>query len=428
MRTRIARNLSWLVAGRAFRAVVSLSVGVLVARYLGPEGFGLLSFALAFVFFFGFLVDLGLRQVLVRELTRNAGEADEILGTAFLMKLFGGLSGFALLWITVVLAEPLGPGNNALFLVIGASLGFQSLQVINSYFQSRVLSGYVVTAQSAALLVSSLLKVLFVVQGRDVVWFALAGTVDVALYAMFLLLAFRKVGGRVSTWRPNFRRARALFAYAWPLLVTALLVAVHHRIDQLMIGALLNSSEVGFYSVAVKVSEFWYFIPTMIATSVTPYLVQLREQDTNAYRRRLVQLYSAMFWGSALLGLVVWLYGEPVLVLVFGEAYRPAYAALVINIWAGIFVAQGVARNVWVVTENLQKYRLYNNVFAVVVNILGNLLLIPRMGIAGAALATLASQGLSLWVFSLTFKPFRQSTLDLIRSINPFALKFRRAG
>jgi len=96
--------------------------------------------------------------------------------------------------------------------------------------------------------------------------------------------------------------------------------------------------------------------------------------------------------------------------------------ALVFNIWNGIFISQGVARGIWMISENLQIYRLYSNIIAVVLNISVNLLLIPKYGIVGAAMATLMTQALGTWVVSLFWKPLRDSTLDMIRSVNPLYL------
>jgi len=427
MRERILKNISWLFADRMFRVAGGLVVGVLVARYLGPAGFGLLSFAAAFVYFFSFLTGLGMEQVMVRELTRAPERLDGLLGAAFFLKLAGAGLALTLLTIAVLVFEPAGPENNLLFLMIGLGFLFQSLEVVDFHFQSKVFSRPVVLARNIAFIVSGLLKILFILVSLDVFWFAVAGTVEAALGSVFMVLAFHRHGQRVTAWRPDWGFARKLLKDCWPLALSTLLITIHMRVDQVMIGGMLGTADVGLYSVAVRLAEFWYFIPALLISSLMPYFVGLRERNSQAYRAQLCRLYSAMFWGGAAVGVLATLFGEWLILLLFGEVYGPAYQALVINVWAGIFVAQGMARGIWLIGENLQKYRLWNNIFAVSLNVAGNVVLIPRMGISGAALSTLLSQGLTLWVFSLVWPPLRDSTLDLLRSTNPRCLLRGRA-
>ena len=139
----------------------------------------------------------------------------------------------------------------------------------------------------------------------------------------------------------------------------------------------------------------------------------------------LIQFYSLMFWMGVFVGLVVMLFGESIISLLFGEIYTDAYMALVFNIWNGIFISQAIARGIWMISENLQIYRLYSNIIVAVLNITINILLIPMYGIAGAAIATLITQFMGTWVISLFWKPLRQSSYDMIKSINPiYLIKF----
>ena len=153
-----------------------------------------------------------------------------------------------------------------------------------------------------------------------------------------------------------------------------------------------------------------------------PYFVSLRELDNKRYYERLTQLYSLMFWLGLIVGIAALFFGEFIIKLLFGPIYIGSYNALVFNIWNGIFISQAIARGIWLINENLQKYRLYNNVIAVVLNISLNILLIPRYGIAGAAATTLFTQGLGTWLIPFLWKPMRESNKAMIRSINPYYL------
>jgi len=220
--------------------------------------------------------------------------------------------------------------------------------------------------------------------------------------------------------------AKKLLIDCWPLAISVFLISIHMRIDQVMIGNMLSAEQVGIYSVAVRLSEFWIFIPAIIVSTLMPYFVRLRDIDNDLYHARLMQLYSFMFWMGFSIGIVTIVFGYEIIDLLFGEVYTAAYAALVFNIWDGIFVSLALARGIWMISENLQKYRLYNNIIIVTINVIANYFLIPEFGISGAAIATLMTQVLGVWVISFLWKPLRESTWDTIRAINPVYLKSAR--
>jgi O-antigen/teichoic acid export membrane protein len=198
-----------------------------------------------------------------------------------------------------------------------------------------------------------------------------------------------------------------------------LLIVIHTRIDQVMIGQMLNEVQVGLYSAAIRISEAWLFVPGLVVQTAMPYFVQLREQNPGRYRQRLMQVYSVMFWTGVAAGITATLLGRPAIALLFGKAYSGAYGPLVFTIWTGIFIAQAIARGIWMVSENLQRYRLFNNLVAVPINVGLNLVWIPEYGITGAAMASLVSVSVGTWIVPLFFSPLRQSNLDMMRSVNP---------
>ena len=407
---------------KIFRVLGTLIIGVWVARYLGPERFGLLNYAIAFVAFFAFLPDLGLGQIIVRELKKNKDRQGALLGTAFWLKLIGGLLALLLISTIVFIAKPSDVRGGFIILVIAGGLLFQSLDVVDYFFQSRVLSKYVVISRDCAFLLTSLFKIFLILSQFSVIWFAAAGALDLMLAAFFLALTYRRRGFVLGDWRFERGLAVQLLKYSWPLMLSGFLISIHMRVDQVMLGHMLGNNAVGIYSVAVKLSEFWYFMPTLIVSSLMPYFIGLRETNVKLYNHQLNRLYSLMFWMGIAVGFIALAGGQFIIDLAFGTAYAESYQALIYNIWAGVFVAQAVTRGIWLISENLQKYRLVNNLLAVLVNITGNIRLVPRYGIAGAAISTLVTQFLGTWVFGMLWKPLRHSTLNLMKSANPMLI------
>ncbi len=414
-------NISWLFFDKIIRILGGLFVGIWVARYLGPNDFGILNYSLAYTALFILFGTLGLDQIVVRELAKFPGETNKLLGTAFVLKLAGAVIAITAVFFSLYFVETDSLTKTIIFIV---SLQFvaQSLDVVDFFYQSKVLSKYVVIARNSAFLISSLLKIYFIVNRYSVVYFAIANCLDFFIASFLLLTIYKNTGNRISQWRFDTETAKRYLLFGWPLAVSTFLISVHMKIDQVMIGKMLNNEQVGVYSVAVGLAEAWYFIPSIIVSTFMPYFVELRENNIELYYFRLSQLYSFMFWMGVVVGLFVTFCGKDIIRYLYGSNYAGAYGALIFNIWNGIFVSQALARGIWMISENLQQFRLYNNCIIVIFNIIANITLIPLLGISGSAIATLLTQFMGTWIISLFWRPIRSSTFAMIRSVNPMYL------
>lgn len=415
-------NFNWLALDRIIRIVGGLFVGVWVARYLGPERFGLLGYATALVSFLSFLSTLGLNSILVRELTSRSASEEELLGTAFYLKLYGAIAAIILGSAMITIISPQDNTIRLIVLLMLVGYAFQSMDVVDYYYQAKVISRYAVAARALAFILTSGIKIYFIFLQMDVIWFGLAYLVELILTAIFLYLTYRFLDYPILKWRFNYKLAKAMLSSSWPLMISSLFITMYIKIDQVMIEHYLDLHNVGLFSASVRLSEVWYFIPAVIVNTLTPYFVGLRDRNRDLYILRLRQLYTFMFWIGVCVGLFTTLYGQQIVTLIFGSEYKDSYQALSINIWAGIFVSISFASSLWMLTENLTIYSLYGTGFSLIVNILANFILIPEYGIAGAAFATFLTQLLGVWAFPLLFVKLRSFTLLSITSIIPVHL------
>lgn len=416
------KNVIWLFFERGVYILGGLFIGIWVARYLGPSDYGLLNYAIAFSAIFGFLSKLGLDRIAVRELTRKPEKKDEIIGTIFFMKLAGGALAVGLIFFIILATKFDEKMLIITTFLVSLSHVVQSLDVIDYYYQSKVLSKYVVIARNSGYLVSILLQIFFILGGYPVEYFGLAFFLNFAMASFFMLLIYLKTDGHILKWKFRLARAKRLIADSWPLMISGFLIIIQMRIDQLMVDHFLGFAQLGIYSVAVRMVELWYMVPTVLASTLMPYFVKIRERDNGLYRGRMRQFFSIMFWMGALVGAGTILFGQQVIDILYGAEYHDAYKALVFNVWSLIFVSQAYASGIYLIAENIQKYRLYISVFAVALNISLNLIFIQFYGISGAALATFCTQFLVTWIISLLFKPLRMITFDMIKSANPVYL------
>lgn len=421
----IYNNLSWLFLDKFIHLLIGLIVTVWVARYLGPQNYGILNYAIAYTSFFSIFVKLGLDKIIVREVVRSPEKLNVYLGTGFILKLVGGILSTILILISFLLIDLDATVKWTIFLI---SFGFifQSFDIIDFYYQAYTLSKYVVIARNISFILCNLIKIYFIMSGFNVLFFAFIASFEIFLSSVFLVVVFKLLGNNLFLWRFDKQIIGTMLMDSWPLAVNMFLVSIHVRIDQAMVKSFLDLGQLGIFSVAVKIAEYWYFIPAILVQTLMPYFVELRQVNYVLYEQRLMQLYSIMFWAGSAVGVFIIVFGDQLILLLFGKEYISAYQALVYSIWKGIFVSQALARGIWIINENVQFYRLLVNGLAVVTNILLNIILIPKMGISGAGLSSLISIGISTWVYSYFITPLKQSTVAMIKSISPVFLLRRK--
>ena len=411
-------NTSWLMVEKVLRLVVGLFIGVYVARYLGPSRFGLLSFSMSFVALFGTFAKLGLDGIVVRNAVQSPETRDELLGTAFGLRIFGGVALLALVFGAVQLTDS-EPVTRLLIMIIAAGYVLQAFQVIEFYFQSQVLARLISIAGITGLIFSSVFKLFLVLSGASLVWFAWAVIVENGIRGVVLIVLHSR---RNSFWHWQFRieQARGLIRDAWPLILSGLVIAVYMRVDQVMIKAMLDDAAVGYYAAAVKLSEAWYFVPMAITQSLFPAILNAKKSSEALYYKRLQNLYDLMVWLGIAVALPMTFLSGWLVVALFGAEYSEAGYVLAIHIWAGLFVAMGVASSRWLIVENLQIISAVNTTIGAVLNIFLNYYLLPIFGAAGAAYATILSYSIAAYLALALHPKSRVNFFLLTKSLNFF--------
>lgn len=396
--------------------VISLVVGVLTARYLGPSNYGLLHYAAAYTAFFMSFCTLGINSVLVKEFIEHPQEEGKIIGSSLLMQAISSLCSAA---VIVCLVCVLDAGERTTIVVTAlCSLGllFQIFETLNYWFQSRLQSKVTAMVTLAAYLITSLYKVLLLILQKSVVWFAFATVLDYILVGVFLLWCYRKHGGS----RLSFSGAvsRRILRQSLHFILPSVMVSVYGYVDKFMLKHMLSETEVGYYATAAAVCGMWTFVLTAIIDSMYPSIMKGHQEDRVRYETRNRQLYAIVFYLAMGVSLVFCLVGEWVILLLYGEAYLPAAAPLKVITWYTAFSYLGVARNAWIVCEGKQKYLKYIYVTAAVSNVFLNLWFIPRWGTTGAAAASVITQMLTTMVVPFFIRELRRNSVLMVEGVS----------
>lgn len=417
---KVLENMGWLFFDKLFRMGVGLFVGVWVARYLGPENFGTLGYAQAFVALFATFASLGLDNIVVRDIVNEPGCRDETLGTAYTLRLLGGVFTTVVCLTVIYLIRP---GDALTFYLVGIiAVGtiFQSFNVIDFWFSSQVESKYTVYAQNTAFIIISIVKVLLILNKAPLIAFAWAALSEIVIGSLGLIIFYRFNGYSMRKWYASSSRARELLIQSWPLMLSGLAIMIYMKIDQVMLGQMLGEFSVGIYTAAVKLSEVWYFIPTAIVASVTPAIYSAKKISETLYYQRLQKLFNIIVVIAYGVALTMTFFSGWLIHLLFGNEYISAGPVLAIHIWSAVFVFIGVARNVFIISEGLMKFSFVTTIIGAIVNIAANILLIPLYGPLGAAVATLVSYVIASYFggffYSKTFRITVMITYSLLLS------------
>ena len=397
-------NTSWLFFERFIRLSISFIVSIFVVRYLGPKDFGLYSYVLSFAMLFAAFSSLGLESISTRETVKYPERRDEINGTVFFLRLAGGIIAIIVIGVTLAIIHE-ETYTSILILIFSASFIFQSFTAIEYYFRGMVKAKYNAYALSASVILSSALKILFIIQKASLLYFVIAAAAEYVFLAAGLVIVYRQNNLSIFSWKYSKVLASSLLKDSWPLALSGIVVMIYMRIDQVMIKNLLGDEAVGYYSAAVRISEAWYFIPVTLCNAIFPAIVNAKNISEEFYNNRMQKLYDLLTWLAIAIAVLVTFFSSQIINLLFGKEFSSASPVLTIYIWAGVAVFLGVASSQYLINENMTKLSFVRSFAGMIINVVLNYIFIPLYGIVGSAVATLIS-----YTFAVLFIGFFPAT------------------
>lgn len=388
IKNKIFRNLYWAVLGKVVTLLGSLLVGIMVARYLGPEQYGLMNYVISYVSLFQIFASFGLDNIEIRELSKSNADKSVILGTAFRIRFVLALITVVLIVVTAAIFE----ADHFTFLMIALyslSVILNRFAIIRNYFTSIVWNEYIVKTEITRTVLGAVIKIVLLLLNAPLWMFIAAMVFDVFLLSMGYVMSYCTKIGPMSLWSFDRDLAKYLLKQSFPMLLSGAAIVVYQRIDQVMIGNMMNKYYVGQFSVAVRLSEVLLFVPTILSQTITPILVRFFEKDKEEYIQKAQQFMNITVWSCVFISFLLSFTAYWVVKFTFGIEYISAVSALQIMSYKCIFMALFVVSGQMIIIQGLQRYAVLRNVLGAVVCITLNLVLIPEYGINGASFAAL---------------------------------------
>ena len=417
MKNSIFKNAGWIIGCKIIQSILNLIIGLITARYLGPSNYGIISYVSSVVAFAVPIMQLGLKDTLVKEFVKTPDREGVILGTSLVLNIISSV--FCMVGsVAFVMTTNAGETETILVCILYSfTLLFNATEMTQYWFQAKLLSKYPSVAALISYIVVSLYKIYLLVTQKSVIWFAFSNVIDYLLISIVLMVIYKKVGGqRLSI---DWRIGKELFFRSKYYILPSLMVMVFQHTDRIMIKLMVGEAETGFYSAAITCIGITGFVFTAVIDSARPAILEEKERSQESYEKRLIQLYSIITCMSLAQSIGMTLFAKPLVFLLYGADYSKTASILAVAVWYITFGHYGSVRNIWILAESKQKYLTGINVVGAIVNIILNFCLIPILGAKGAAVASVVTQFFTNVIIGFIFKPIRRNNYLMIKSLNP---------
>lgn len=408
-------NTSWLIFGRVAQMFISFVISMITARYLGPSNYGIINYVNSYISFFTAICNLGLNSVILKELVDRPDSQGETMGTVIGMRIISSIISI----ISILAFIGIMFKNDSLYLTVALLqsliLFFNSFEMIEYWYQSKLLSKRSAIIGIIAYVCMSVYRVIILVLQKDVKWFAFATTLDNAVVALLLTISYFKDGGEKLVF--NKALAKDILSRSHHFMWSSLMVAAYSEMNKILLGSLIDDASVGYYSAAYSLCNTWPFILKAVIDSAKPIIVEYHKTNYEMYIKRLKQLYATIFYMGAGVALIFTIFSPLIINILYGKDYLQSIMPLRIISWYTSFSYLGVARSTWMICEGKQKYEKVLATCGAISNLVLDIAFIPTLGAVGASIATLLTQVLTNFLIPLLFKETRPNSILIWQAI-----------
>jgi O-antigen/teichoic acid export membrane protein len=252
--------------------------------------------------------------------------------------------------------------------------------------------------------ISSTIKIMIILSGKGIIWFIFSFVLDYIIGTILYTVNYYRSSLSIFRWKFNKNIAKEFLSSSYLLIIAGMTGFLLMRIDQVMIKHFLDESAVGIYAAAVRIAEIWYFIPSIVIASVFPAIINSKETNQITYKNRVRKMYWFLFLSGLTISIVISLFSPLIIKMFFGHQYINSALILQIYTWSniGLFLMLGI--NKFFISENKLGLIFIYSLLAVVLNIILNIIMIPTIGLSGAAWATFISYSVGPIIFLISRK------------------------
>jgi O-antigen/teichoic acid export membrane protein len=420
----IAKNSSVLLISQVLSYILTFFATIYIARYLGTDGFGILSFALAFTGMVSIFADMGLNTLVVREVARNKSSTDQFLTNVLVIKTI--LAVFTVLIVILVINALNYPPETVLVVyLLALSIILNSVYgVFNAIFQAHEKMEYQAVGQiiNSATLFAIVLMAIYL--NLSVVAFAFNYLVTSAVVLVYSVIIFLwkfywpKFRVDISFWKPALQEA-------WPYGLIGIFSMVYVWIDSFFLSFFQGNEAVGIYNAAYRLVLVFLFIPTVFNLSIFPVMSQFYINSQNSLRMTVGKYFDFMVLIGTPLAVGTLIMASEIILLIFGASFSESIIALQILIWSTLFIF--LNSPLVQLMSAIDKQSTLSKIVALcmVVNVILNLIFIPRFSYLAASIITVITEFL---VLSISLYIAKKIGYDILKKKSNLIIKVALAS
>jgi O-antigen/teichoic acid export membrane protein len=387
----IAKNTSVLFLSQIISYILVLFYTIYTARYLGASGFGLISFALALGAILSIFTELGLNTLIVREVSRDKKLANKYIGNTLVLKILLSIITLTLMFLVVSLLK-YNPETATIVYYITISFVVGAFtNIFYSIFQAYEEMEY----QSIGTIINSIIMftgvILIIKYQLSITNFAM-----VYLISSIICLVF---GFIICIWKfilPKIEIDTGLWKFliveAIPLTLASIFLLIAFKVDTVLLLIINGDEAVGYYNAAYGLMTALMFLPSVYVLAIFPLLSQLHVSSKDLLKRS----YEKSFKYLIILGLPIavgtTLIAGPIILLIYKSAFTPSIIALQILIWSIPIIFVNYIIGTAINSINKQRQMVKSTFIVMAMNIILNLLLLPKYGYIAASVITVLTE------------------------------------
>lgn len=419
----IVKNISWQFFYRIARLGLAFFITAWMARYLGPERYGQLVYAIAIAELVMLFWTQGLKEVVVQQIKESGLSDLDVTVASFHLMLIGNTILYGILFALVFISN-LPEDIKILTLICGLGIWFRCFEAFELWFHSNLNVRIPVQVQLISQLVYMGLNLGFILYKVDVLWFGISYMLQLVLTAIGFFSIFlikKKVIILELNLAPLQKKLLRLGLF---MILAKLALTSSILIDRLIIEQMLGIEFVGVYTASMKMITTWVFISSAISLSFIPILTDYKTKSD--FERLSGDMFGWISTISILLSVLFYTFSADLVLFVFGDQYSESVEIFKILLLCLPFLFLHEAVKSWIIIENLSSYYILSMVSITVMSIGLNLYLIPKYNLDGAAISFAFAWFLGGFIIFFFFKKTRPLALHMVQSFFYPILKFKR--
>jgi PST family polysaccharide transporter len=429
MKRGVLANALWGTLDRYMRLFLGIISTAIIARYLGPQFFGILGIAISYTALIAGMANLGLDAMAVRWMTDATRERGATLSAIVCIRFASAIFWFSLLVVYLYTVSPLSPDVRMATILLSAVVFFNALEALEIVFFTEGRTQIVACARTSMVVVGFAIKMTVVYLGLDMHWLIAAMFFEAVLSVEAVLFVYRRYfGSRLKLSRPDFSMTLNLVGSAGPFLISNTVVILNLQAGKILLYNTLGAQEFGIYYAAIRLVEVLYIIPVAFGNAFFSRLASgpgTGPRDAGQYN--LPYTLMSCIASVAIVGGLI--FGKPFLLLLYGSKFSETYGVFCILVFSTLFIFHVSIRTKQLINEDAQGLILVLSVLTLLVNVLATFGLSTVWGLKGAALAFVMTWLCNALVFPAimgrrdlvvaffaSFHPDRVKSLRLLRS------------